>query len=140
MSRMSNLGDVFQLVIDGLDDGPLANQHLVHQGHQTVLHVLTNRRNQLNTLFKEVVKQWLRDVAFIAKQFAPESLGHMGHRLTVIDIAWCQVKGEQLALVVDNEMQLEAVEPAHRVLATSGQTGKDLVAVDPSVVTDSQGC
>ena len=84
MSCMSNLRDVLQLVIDGFDDGSLAKQNLVYQGHQAILHVLANRRNQLNTLFKELVKQWLRDVAFIAKQFTPQLLGHMGHRLAVI--------------------------------------------------------
>lgn len=57
MTGVGNLGDVLQLVVDGLDNGPLAQQELVHQGLETRLHVLAQGGNQLETtrdqLFKE---------------------------------------------------------------------------------------
>ena len=81
----------------------------------------------------------LGDGAFIGEQFTPQILGHMEHRLTVIDIAWSQIEGDQLALVVDHEIQLETVEPTHRVLAPGGQSTKHLVTEDASVVADGQG-
>ena len=52
MSRMGNLGDVLELVIDGFDDRSFAKQDLVHDRHQAILHVFSQAGNQLHILFK----------------------------------------------------------------------------------------
>src|SRR5215210_2373630 len=41
--------------------------------------------------------------------------------------------------VVEDEVQLEAKEPAHRGLATLSKTGKDLVPVNAMIIADRQG-
>ena len=49
-----------------------------------------------------------------------------------MDIARGQLQGDDLIAVVEDEVQLEAEEPAH--LAALGQTGEDLVTVDAMIV------
>jgi hypothetical protein len=43
-----------------------------------------------------------------------------------------QLQGDDLMAVVEDEVQLEAKEPAH--LATLSQTGKDLVPVNTMII------
>src|SRR4051812_40518172 len=87
---------------------------------------------------KELVKQLLRDIALVAKQFAKEFTGKCGYRLAVIDIASRQAKGEQFATIIDHQMQFEAIKPAQRGLATLRDAFKHTVAVNPLVVADRQ--
>ncbi len=42
-----NLLDVFELVVNGFDDGALTQQQLIDQGHQFVAHVPANFGDQL---------------------------------------------------------------------------------------------
>jgi hypothetical protein len=42
------------------------------------------------------------------------------------------------AFVVDDEMQLEPIEPSHAGLAALGQAVEDLMAVDAAIVTDGE--
>ena len=88
MTRMGNLRNVFELVIDGLDERPLAEQQFVSQRQKAGLHVFAQACDKLNSLSKEFVKQGLRNVALVTKEFAREMLNEFGNRLTVIDIAW----------------------------------------------------
>lgn len=64
----------------------------------------------------------------------------MGDRLTVIDVAGRQLTAQEFTLIVDDQVQLEAKEPTHRGLASSCQTGKDLVPVDALIAANSQRC
>src|ERR671921_1141607 len=48
-------------------------------------------------------------------------------------------QGDDLMAVVEDEVPLEAEEPAHRGLAALGQTGEDLVPVNALGVADRQG-
>jgi hypothetical protein len=47
MTGMLNLGLVFQLVIDGLDDEAFTQQQLVAHQHEAVLQVGTDTRDEL---------------------------------------------------------------------------------------------
>jgi hypothetical protein len=81
--------------------------------------------------------QWSRNVAAVSKELATQFLDHRGNRRAIIDIAWSQAAGQQLASIIDSQVQLEAKEPAHAALATSGICRKDAVLVDPFRVTDA---
>lgn len=50
MTGMLDLRDILQLVDDRFDDGSLAQQQFVSQGHQPVLHVGLEPRDQLHAL------------------------------------------------------------------------------------------
>src|SRR6187549_993184 len=56
-----------------------------------------------------------------------------------MDLAGGQLQGDDLMAGVEDEVPLEAEEPAHRGLAPLGQTGEDLVPVDTMIVADRQG-
>ncbi len=60
-------------------------------------------------------------------------------RLPVIYVARRDHYGEQLPVVVDHQVDFEAVEPTCAGLATFGQFSKDLVRLDPQTVKDRPG-
>ena len=61
---------------------------------------------------QELLGEWLREIALVSKEFAHEAFGQFGNRVPIIDVAWGEAKGQQLALVIADQMQLEAEEPA----------------------------
>jgi hypothetical protein len=56
----------------------------------------------------------------------------------MIGVTECKTIVEKLALVIDDQMQLEAEEPAHRGFATSGWCSKDWVLKDTWVLAVSK--
>jgi len=60
----------------------------------------------------------------------------MGNGLAVIGVSRGQGQVEQLASVVDHQMQLEAKEPTHRSLTPCRQVAKHAMLADAFVVTD----
>ena len=75
MPRMGDLRNILQLVIDRLNDGPFAQEQLVHQGQQSILHILANGRNQLNATSKQRLKELLGNVALVREQLPEQLLG-----------------------------------------------------------------
>lgn len=65
MTRMLNLRNVLELVIDGLNNCALAKQNFVNQLDQTVFHIFLALGNQLQTLFIELFKQLLGDITTV---------------------------------------------------------------------------
>ena len=61
-------------------------------------------------------------------------------QVAVIDVAGREHDGNKIALVIDDQMQLEAVEPPHRCFAALGDASERLVSVNASVVADFQSC
>ena len=59
--------------------------------------------------------------------------------MPIIDVAGGETIGQYLALIVDDQVQLEAVKPAHRGLATSGSTSKHPMLMDAGIVADRKG-
>ena len=51
-------------------------------------------------------------------------------RPTVVRVTGGETEGEQLATVIDDQMELEAVEPPHRGLAAAGVDPEDAVLLD----------
>jgi hypothetical protein len=106
MAGMLDLADVLELVVDALDDRPLAQQELVGGGQNALAHVLAYLGDQRDALGGEQL---------------------LGKRLG------------DVAAIVDHQVQLEAVEPAHRSLAPTRIDSKDAVLRDAGVVTDREG-
>jgi hypothetical protein len=131
--------DVLELVVDGFDDGPLASQHRIDKRHEFVAHVLADFRDELQSLLPEFQKESLGHVAPIPNEFTRQAVGQGRDGLTVVNIAWGQAKGPSRPPVVDHQMQLEPVEPAHGGLAAPRDLLEYLVTVDAAVVTDDQG-
>ena len=124
MSGMLDLANVLELLIDGLDDRPLPEQQLVMQTHQRVLHVPLEPGDQVYAVHEESLEEILADVSPIGEQLAKQLFreAFVFQRSAVVDIARGQLPLHDLALVVDDQVQLESVEPAHRALAQGRQS------------------
>ena len=110
---------ILKFVINGLDDGAFSEQDLVIKVHQRVLHVPLKLRDQVYVVDKEHLEEVLANVPPVCEELAEEFLGELPvlKGFSVIDIARSELPLDDLAPVVDDQMQLEAVEPAHRALA-----------------------
>lgn len=91
MAGMLNLRNVFELVDDGFDNGPFAQEQLVEVGQQF--------GDQVEIVFGQQVGEPLGDVAFVGKALAPELFKQSRSGVAVIDSAWREATGEQLAFV-----------------------------------------
>ena len=70
---MFYLRDVLELINDRLNNRALADQQLVSQSHQFVLHVAPRLRKELNVeSFESLLSQLLRDVTSVSKDFAAQ--------------------------------------------------------------------
>jgi hypothetical protein len=88
---------------------------------------------------EEPLGQILREVAPIAEPLTKEPLGQSGHGMAIIYVARRQTEGQQFDTVVDDQMELEAVEPADRRLAASSYSRKDPMAADARILADGEG-
>ena len=89
MSGMLNVTDIFQEIIDRLNDSALSEQDFVGKIHQHILHVLFELGKQRNAFVKEVMKQLGRQIALVAKQLAEQIFGQVMDqgKIAVVHIA-----------------------------------------------------
>ena len=123
---------------DGFDDEALAQHDLVSQGHQVVSHVPADTSNEVQAALPECLEQVLTDIAFVGVELAGQVSGHLIQHGAVGGVAGGDFHGHDLALVVDDEVQLAAEKPPHAGLATRGQAIEDLVTVDAAIVADGK--
>src|SRR5260370_40975008 len=94
------------------------------------MHLFAQFGRKVNPMVhQQVLGQRLREVALVPKQFAEESAGQFGGWAPIIDVARREAEREQLSLVIDDQVQLEAVEPVDGGLASCRTFGKDAVLV-----------
>jgi hypothetical protein len=100
-----------------------------------VLHVLFDLGDQLYPIMEERIEQSFAQIALVAEQFAKDALCHTLNYLnvTVVHIAFAKVEGQQFPLFVDDQMELEPIEPTHGTFAALGQAFEDLVVMYPLV-------
>src|SRR5438045_6391103 len=134
MARMLDLIDVFELIRDSFDDSSFAEQEFVRPVEQAVVHLCAQLGDEVQAVgHQQLLSERLGEIAFVAKEFAHQAFRQLGNGMPIIEVARGEAKGQELALIVDNQVQLEAVKPANRGFATSGSSGKDAVLVDTSV-------
>ena len=116
----------------GLNQCPLAEKDSVRYCHDLALHIALKFGYQLNAVHEEFGEEVLADVALVSDKFAEDLLdeGFVTQRLAVIDIAQREHEVQEIALLVADEVQLEAVEPSHRALAPLGKSLEHLVDLD----------
>src|SRR3954471_4924706 len=132
-------GRVYQIVAeDGFDDEALAPHDLVSHGHKVVPHIAADTRNEVQAALPECLEQLLTDIAFVGVELAGQVPGDRIQHGAVCGVAGGDLHGHDLALVVDDEVQLEAEKPPHAGLAARGQALEDLVTVDTAIVTDGK--
>lgn len=139
MPRVLDLADVLQWVVDGLNEDSLTEEQFVPEAHETVVHVLTPFGQQFESLPPEDIVQRLGDLPPIPQELANKPLGETGDGAAGIDMAWSQLQGQAFPLIIDDEMQFEAIDPTHRRLAPGCPAVEDLVAGHAAVMTHGQG-
>jgi len=91
-------------------------------------------RGEIDVLtFEELLGERLGDGATVAKELAEEPADQARDGAAVIDIAWRQAERQQFAAghrVVDDQVEVEPREPAHRGLAAARIDGKDAMRGD----------
>src|SRR3990172_3038148 len=117
----------------------VAQENLVQQGHEFVLHVAFELGDELDVLVKEGLKEQFGDVPSVSKELAPESFNEFRHGYSVIHIAGGEAAGQQFTFIIDDQVQLEAIEPVHTGLATHGPLFKDPMRSNAPIVADCQG-
>jgi hypothetical protein len=135
VTSMLNPRNIFELVIDGLDNGAFAHEDFVFEQHETVPHIFAKFGDELKgVLVEKLQEECLGQIAFIAKQLAEEGLGKLWNWHVVIDITSCLAAGQQFATIIGDDMQFEAVEPAQRVFAMPCQALKYTMGMNTLVV------
>lgn len=116
---MFYVADILEFVIDGLDERPFSEQHLVVQIHKRVLHVLPNPRDKVYVVNKKSLEKGLTYVPPVRKQLSEQFLSEVivFQRFAVVRISRCERPLYNLSAVVDDDVQPESEEPAHRALA-----------------------
>jgi hypothetical protein len=104
VASVLDLTDIFQLIVHALDQRPLAQQEFIEKWHQLVLHITLQFGNSLQTFCPSLLEQFLADGAAIAKPLAPEFTDQFLDGAAVITMAWCEREGQQLALLVNDQM------------------------------------
>ena len=104
MARVFNLGDVFELVIDRFTDAAFAQQQLVKLRHQPFLHALLEFRDELHAVGEKLLKERLRNIAFVAEELAKEMFDQPGNDGAVIHVACRDGDTEQFAAIVHDQV------------------------------------
>ena len=113
MTRMLDLRDVLELINDGLNDCSAAQQNTITPSHQLVLHILAQLGDQLKIKhLAQGLSQGLRDVTLVPEELAKQVLSQVWYRFAVIDIARREAEAQDFALIIDHQVQFEAIKPA----------------------------
>ena len=104
---MFNLGNVLQLVVDGLNNRPFPQQQLSSRGSGRFFMFL--RLGVINSsLAQQLVKEWLGDVALVSEKLAKQGLSQIRQGLAVIHVARSQPASQYFAPVIDAQVEFEA--------------------------------
>jgi len=108
MPGVFEVKNVLEWVVDGFNDTAFAQHQFVKGFDRLSFHVLFQGGNQLDTLGGELLRQGLGKIATVSEELAQQGLDQFGDGFAVIDITRRDTKRNDTALVVDDQMQLEA--------------------------------
>lgn len=130
----------FKRIEDGFDNETLAEHDLIGHGHKIVFHVSADACDEMQAALPEFPEACLADIAFVRINLSCEVAGDVVENGTVRFIARRDPAGHDLPLVIDDEVELKAEEPAHRGLASCRHAVEDLVTADAAVMADGKLC
>ena len=136
MPGVLDLLDVLDRIIEGFDEGALAQQQLIDHRHEFVAPILANFGDQPQTPIPSDLEKLLGNVAPIPDQPAGQTSGQLRDRPAIIDVAGGDLERQEFAPVVDHEMEFEAIKPAHGGFATPGDVLEDWVAMEAAIVAN----
>ena len=138
---MFYLADVLEFVVDSLDDRPFPEEDFVIEIHQRVLHVPLDLGYEVYVVDEEHLKEILADVPPVCEEFPEEPLGKppVLQGFPVIGVSRRELPLDDLAFVIDDQVELEPIEPSHRALPLGRPPLHRLVLPLPLDVAGDQG-
>src|SRR5262245_44972609 len=131
VARVLDLRNVLELIDNRLDERPLAQQEPIGEFEELLAHILAQFGDEPQSLpEEEALSERRGDVALVAKEASKESTDEAWNGLAIVGIARSEAQCQQLAAIVDHQMEFEAIEPPHRRLAPPSVDGKDAVLLD----------
>ena len=139
---MHELRDVHELVVDRFDDRSLPQHNLVVVRHELVLHVGPQPCDDVDVVGEKPVEKRLGHVPLVRVKLSYDVVAQPVEHLLVpvVHVSPCEDEVQDLATLVADDVELEAVEPSHRALAPLGISLEHLVAPDPLVVAYRHAC
>lgn len=102
MPRVNKVGFVFEQFVNALDDVSFSQHDLVPHRHQFVLHLSLEPMNELDTLTKQALKEFLLDVSSISEDLPKQDL--CKHRpypaIPIIHICSCKTERYHFTRVI----------------------------------------
>ncbi len=138
---MFHLGNVLEFIVYGFYDSPLSQQNPVRDFHDCAFHVASEFCYKLYPVHEQPLEKMLADVSLVPDEFPVYEIHKIlvFQWLAVINITGSYHEVQQLALLIANQVQLEAEEPSHGTLASLGYALEGLMNVNPQVPAYSQG-
>ena len=127
-----------KFIKEGFNNESFAQQHFVQHGYQVLLPVAANAGDPVKAPLPESLQQRLGNMALISKDLPLPSSGHILKRFAVVSASIRHPEGHDPALVIDEQMELEAKAPAHGGTTTLGHPLENPVPADSSIVADRQ--
>ncbi len=125
MAGMLDLADILELIIDRFDQCPFAQEQAIGQRQKDIAHVLAQFGDEAHPVGdQELLDQGLRDVALIAEEATEQPTDQAGHRTAVVGVAGREAEGEQLAAIIDDQVEFEAQNYLTEVLPRRALTRK----------------
>ena len=127
------------MVVDRFNDRALPCKQFIFENNEPILHVLANRRDQLQPLGEELLKELLREIVAVADQLAPQTPGHLWHWFAVIYDVRRELNRQQFtprSLTI--RWSLKPQNHPMLLLLPLGYVSKDPIATDAPVVADGQ--
>ncbi len=132
-----NLQVVFEKVDDRFDDATLMQEERITPAKEALFHRSFELGDEMKMLPEEAPSQFLGEVAFITEQAAPKVFDKGRDGNPIIHIARRDKPREEFTLLVDGEVELEAIEPAHAGLAVCRKAGKHPMRMDAPISAPS---
>ena len=128
---------VLEQLVDTFDDVSLSKHDSVIHRHKFVLHVRFQTMYEMYALVEQCFKEFLFDISSVNEHFSIQDFCKNAPHpfISVINICPCKTEGYNLARVIAEQVQFEAVAPTHSTFSVLRETGKYLVKITPYIMT-----
>ena len=136
MAGVLELTQVLELSMDGLDQGPFAEQTCIQEREHAGVPRLLELGEELPSWVPKLREQGLGEGAAIANEFAAQTAGKLRDGRAVIDGARSKPAGQQGPAVVNDQRDCEALDPARAGDSALGSVLENLRRFEAQVMTD----
>lgn len=139
VAGMLQVKDRSENIIDRFNNCSFSELQLIFKKQQLVFHVGSDFGDELQALPVKLLKEGCH-VAFVCKALAFQAFEQVPeHSLIIVShVTWGEDKVDDFPLLVDDQVNFEAIEPAHGTFPPACLCAEDFVAVNSSVMAHRQ--